>query len=84
MGSGINCCNFFCLFVCNAIVMAPDIGTLVATGRKAIVETIQPVSDPLVQTKNSAVAQTIGSVREILRVKRWLSFLARRLSRPAW
>jgi hypothetical protein len=33
--------------------------TIVATNRTAIVATIEPVSDPFVQTKNSAIAQTI-------------------------
>jgi hypothetical protein len=64
MGLAVDCCGCFCLFVREAVMTAPDLGTLVATGSKAIVETIQPVSDPFVQTGNSAIAQTIDSVRE--------------------
>jgi hypothetical protein len=50
---------------------------------RAKVITIEPASDSFVQTKNSAIVQTIEPAKEILSMKKWLSFLARRLSRSA-
>ena len=55
MGWGIDCYDFFCLFVCEAAMTALNLGTLVATVRRAIVETIEPVSGSFFQMKNSVI-----------------------------
>jgi hypothetical protein len=71
MSAGVDCYDFCCLSGCEAVMTAPDLRTLVATGRKAIAATIQPVwnrlerLDSYVQPRKNNV-QTIREARDVL------------------
>ena len=67
--SHINYYNSSCLFMCKAIMRQLYGCTIVANGRRAIVETIELDLDFLVRTFPAAIVHTIEPASEALRLK---------------